>query len=315
MRKTALITHPACRNHDPGPGHPESPGRLEAVVGAVRDAGLGPLLSWPEGRAATREDLLLCHTPAYLDAVAEDVASGARMLRTGDTMLSPQTLDIARLSAGHALAAVDIVVEGKADNAFCAMRPPGHHATPDAGMGFCVFNNIAVAARHAQRRLGLGRVLIVDWDVHHGNGTQDIFYEDPSVFFFSTHEHPLYPGTGARSETGRGDGVGRTMNRPLPSGSGREEILGALENDLVPAMETFAPELVLISAGFDSRVHDPLGTFTLTDEDYGDLTRLVMQLADRYAGGRVASFLEGGYNLAGLGTAAVAHVRALADLP
>jgi acetoin utilization deacetylase AcuC-like enzyme len=196
-------------------------------------------------------------------------------------------------------------------NAFCAVRPPGHHATASRGMGFCFFNHAALAARYAQRRHGLERALIVDWDVHHGNGTQDIFYSDPTVFFFSTHQWPLYPGTGRADETGEGAGVGTTMNFPFPAGSGRKEILGAVENSLAPAAERFRPDLVVISAGFDSRVGDPLGRFTLTDRDFGDLTRAVMEIAARHAGGRVVSVLEGGYNLDGLASAAAAHVEAL----
>ena len=197
------------------------------------------------------------------------------------------------------------------DNAFCAVRPPGHHANAGRGMGFCLFNNIAIAARYAQRKHGVGRVMIVDWDVHHGNGTQDIFYADASVFFFSTHQWPLYPGTGRADETGEGPGAGTTMNFPFPPDQGGREILGAVENALVPAAEKFQPELLLISAGFDSRVGDLLGRFTLTDEDFADLTRVVMEIADRHAGGRVVSMLEGGYSLPGLGSAAAAHVQAL----
>ncbi len=201
---------------------------------------------------------------------------------------------------------------GAARNAFCAVRPPGHHANATRGMGFCLFNNIAIAARYAQRKFGIGRALIADWDVHHGNGTQDIFYADPSVFFFSTHQWPLYPGTGRANETGEGAGRGTTMNFPFPAGSGREEILGAVRNALIPAAREFQPELVLISAGFDSRIGDLLGQFTLTDDDFADLTRAVMEIADAHAGGRIVSVLEGGYNLGGLASAALSHVEALA---
>jgi acetoin utilization deacetylase AcuC-like enzyme len=192
------------------------------------------------------------------------------------------------------------------------LRPPGHHARPAQAMGFCLLNNVAVAAAHAVSR-GLSRVLVLDWDVHHGNGTQDIFYDDGSVFFFSTHQSPLYPGTGAADETGIGAGEGTTLNCPLPAGSGRREIFGAFENKLLPAMEKFRPEFVFISAGFDSRRGDPLGDFTLGDEDFADLTKQMLDLANEHAKGRVVSVLEGGYNLAGLASAATAHVRALAS--
>ena len=200
---------------------------------------------------------------------------------------------------------------GKHHNAFVAVRPPGHHATPDRGMGFCIFNNIAIAARYAQKHHQLDRVLIVDWDVHHGNGTQDAFYDDGSVLFFSTHQSPWYPGTGSANETGYADGEGKTINCPLPAGSGRKEILGAFEQTLAPAADEFKPDLVLISAGFDSRAGDPLGNFLLTDTDFADLTKLMLSIADRHCEGRLVSVLEGGYDLAGLGAAVRSHAQAL----
>jgi acetoin utilization deacetylase AcuC-like enzyme len=221
---------------------------------------------------------------------------------------------VAARAAGTALNAVDAVMEGRARNAFCVVRPPGHHANASRGMGFCLLNNIAIAARYAQRRHGVGRVLIVDWDVHHGNGTQDIFYGDGSVFFFSTHQWPLYPGTGRANERGSGAGAGTTMNCPFPAGSGRREILGAVRESLMPAMREYRPELVLVSAGFDSRVGDLLGRFTLTDDDFAELTEAVMEIADASAGGRVVSLLEGGYSLSGLASASTAHVGALHGL-
>jgi acetoin utilization deacetylase AcuC-like enzyme len=196
-------------------------------------------------------------------------------------------------------------------NAFAAVRPPGHHATADAGMGFCVFNNVAIGARYAQRRHGLARVLIVDWDVHHGNGTQAIFYDDPSVFYFSIHQRPHYPGTGRANQTGTGAGQGFTLNCPLAAGSGGREARAAFLDRLVPAMRDFRPELVLVSAGFDARVGDPLGGLVLTDDDFADLTGIAMDIAAEYAGGRLVAALEGGYNLPGLAAAAGAHVRRL----
>jgi acetoin utilization deacetylase AcuC-like enzyme len=308
---TALSADPICREHLIGRPHPERPERFDVVVDALRSAGLLEKMLILEPRSATVEELTLCHTAQYLRTAQHDIEAGYRYLSTGDTDIDKRSWEVAVHAAGGALNAVDAVMAGHAQNAFCVVRPPGHHATSSRGMGFCVVNNIALAARYAQRRHGLERVLIVDWDVHHGNGTQEIFYSDPSVFFFSTHQWPLYPGTGRADETGEGAGIGSTMNFPFPAGSGRAEILGAVENSLMPAADRFRPELVLISAGFDSRIDDLLGDFTLTDEDFGDLTRRVMEIADRYAGGRVVSLLEGGYNLEGLASAAAAHVGAL----
>jgi acetoin utilization deacetylase AcuC-like enzyme len=308
---TALLADPVFREHLAGREHPERPERFDAVLRGLRQAGLLGRLSRVDGRAATGEELLLCHTPEYLRTAKHDVLSGRPSLTTGDTDITPNSWDVAAQAVGGVLNAVDAVVTGRARNAFCAVRPPGHHATASRGMGFCFFNNAALAARYAQRRHGLERVLIVDWDVHHGNGTEDIFYSDPTVFFFSTHQWPLYPGTGRADETGEAAGVGTTMNFPFPAGSGRTEILGAVQSSLMPAAERFRPDLVVISAGFDSRLGDPLGRFTLTDRDFADLTRAVMEIAARHAGGRVVSVLEGGYNLDGLASAAAAHVEAL----
>ena len=308
---TALLIDPIFREHLAGREHPERPERFDAVVDGLGRAGLLGKLGRIDRRAATEEELLLCHTPRYLGIARRDVDSGARYLSTGDTEIGPNSWEIATLAVGSSLNAVDAVANGCARNVFCAVRPPGHHAGPGRGMGFCLLNNAALAARYAQRKHALERVLIVDWDVHHGNGTQDIFWEDPTVFFFSTHQWPLYPGTGRRDERGEGAGEGTTMNCPFPAGAGRTEILGAVHEGLEPAMEEFRPDLVIISAGFDSRAGDPLGRFTLTDTDIADLTRAVMEIADRWAGGRVVSLLEGGYNLGGLAAAAAAHVAAL----
>ena len=313
--KTALVADPIYREHLMGRRHPERPERFDAVMEGLLRAGLVNQLLHVDRRAATEEELLLCHTPEYLRIAKHDVDTGRPVLSTGDTAITPNSWCIASQAVGGVLNAVDAVIAGQARNAFCAVRPPGHHANASRGMGFCLFNNVAIAARYAQRQHGLERVMIVDWDVHHGNGTQDIFYADPSVFFFSTHQWPLYPGTGRADETGDGAAEGATMNFPLPAGSGRCEILGAMENSLAPAAERFRPQLLLISAGFDSRIGDLLGRFTLTDRDFADLTRAVMAIADRHAGGRVVSMLEGGYHLDGLASAAVAHVAALSGDP
>ena len=303
MASTVLSADPICREHLAGRDEqPERPARFDYVVEA-----LAPLnLPRVEPRATTADELTLCHTHEYLAVALRDVASGQSWLSTGDTDIGPNSWEVATRASGGVLNAVDAVLTGRAQNAFCAVRPPGHHATANRGMGFCLFNNVAIAARYAQRRHGVGRVLIVDWDVHHGNGTQDIFYADPSVFFFSTHQWPLYPGTGRTDETGEGAGQGTTMNFPLPAGSGRKEILGAVQNSLMPAMKEYKPEFVLISAGFDSREGDLLGRFTLTDQEFADLTAAVREIQPR-----VVSVLEGGYNLRGLASAARAHVDAL----
>ncbi len=306
---SGLLSDPRFGKHRTGPGHPESPERLKAVA-----EGLAPLekhLTAVEPRLAAVEQLRRCHTETYVRTVRRDVAAGRRSLSTGDTRLSPASYEIARLAAGGASAAVDAVLDGNLANAFCALRPPGHHARPGVGMGFCIFNNVAIAAHHARASGKVKRVLIVDWDVHHGNGTQEIFYEDPDVLFFSVHQSPWYPGTGADGETGRGAGEGTTINCPLPAGSGRTEVFKAFEKKLLPAAGRFEPELVLISAGFDSRKGDPLGRFALTDRDFADLTDMLCVLADEHADGRVVSFLEGGYHLEGLASAARAHVEAL----
>ena len=315
MNATALVADPLCLEHDTGAGHPESPRRWTAVMQALEESGLAGQLTRLPSREAQIEELKLAHTAEYLALAQREILAGARTLSTGDTSVGPHSWDAARRAAGCGLAAVDAVFgESGVKRAFCAVRPPGHHASEARGMGFCVLNNVAIAARHAQRRHGVERVLIVDWDVHHGNGTQDIFYRDGSVFFFSTHQSPWYPGTGSAEETGEGEGKGTTLNCPLPAGSGREAIFAAFEKKLVPAADAFRPGLVLISAGFDSRAGDPLGQFTLTDADFADLTRLVAGIAGRHAGGRIVSLLEGGYHLAGLASAATAHVRALAGL-
>ena len=308
---TALVADPKCLTHLTGPGHPERPQRFSAVFEGLKAAGLVEKMQRIEPRAVAAEDLQLVHDARYLALAEHEITSKLPQLSTGDTAISPASWDAACVAAGSALAAVDAVVAGKAPNAFCLVRPPGHHANANTGMGFCILNNVALAARHAQKRHGLKRVLIVDWDVHHGNGTQDIFYGDGSVFFFSTHQWPWYPGTGRATDIGQGAGKGTTLNCPLPAGSGRAEIFAAVEKQLIPAMDDFKPDLVLISAGFDSRINDPLGHFTLTDKDFSDITRIVRKIADQHAQGRIVSLLEGGYNLEGLASAAVAHVAAL----
>ena len=307
MIRTALLADPIVKEHDPGPRHPEQVARFDAALRGLGDSKLTP--SRP--RSATVEELALCHTREYIQVAKRDVEMGLRGLTTGDTEVGPRSYDVALRATGVCLNAVDLVMKGEAQTAFCVVRPPGHHATPNRGMGFCLFNNVAVAARYAQQHFGVERVVIADWDVHHGNGTQDIFYADPSVFFFSTHQSPWYPGTGAEGETGEGKGIGTKVNCPFAAGAGRDQILTAFQQKLATAMTDFQPDLVLISAGFDSRAGDPLGQFRLTDIDFADLTELMLEIADKHAKGRVVSVLEGGYDLGGLTKGVSAHVRAL----
>ena len=308
---TALLLDPIYREHDPGPGHPEQPARYDAVTRALNDSGLIGKMTRLKRRTATEDEIALCHGRGYIAKAHREIAAGARELSTGDTNVGPRTWEVAVDAVGGVLNAVDSVVAGRNTRAFCAVRPPGHHARPDQGMGFCVFNNIAIAARYAQKKHGLGKVLIADWDVHHGNGTQDTFYADGSVFFCSTHQSPWYPGTGAAGETGEGKGKGCTLNFPFPSGSGRAEIVTAFQENLRRAADAFRPDLVLVSAGFDSRLGDPLGQFTLTDADFAVLTQVMVEIANEHARGRLVSVLEGGYSLTGLAAGVNAHVAVL----
>ncbi len=310
-RATGIVSSPLFRLHTPGPMHPERPERYDAVLAGIAERAPVDALLDIAAPMASPEQLRACHSAAYIATVQRDVKCGLRMLSTGDTGLCPNSFDAALAAAGGCIAAVDAVLAGEVRNAFCAVRPPGHHATPVRGMGFCLFNNVAVAVRRALRHPAVERVLIVDWDVHHGNGTQEVFYNDPAVFYFSTHQWPFFPGTGRADERGSGLGLGTTMNCPFPAGADGQELLGAIRMRLRPALRDFRPDLVMISAGFDGEAGDPIGGFALHPEDYAALTGAVLEIADRYAGGRVVSVLEGGYRLDGLAACAGAHVRAL----
>lgn len=307
---TALHFDPVYEAHDTG-RHPECAERTRAVGARLAKDGLVEKCKRLPLRRATDDEILLAHTRPYLEIVKQDIAAHSRGLSTGDTAVCKASLDVALQATGSLLGAVDEVVAGKSRNAFCAVRPPGHHATADRGMGFCIFNHAAVAARYAQRKHGIERVVIIDWDVHHGNGTQDIFYEDGSVFYFSTHQSPWYPGTGKKTETGSGAGRGTTLNRPFPAGTGMDTIGEAFRQEFVPLMDDFRPGLVIISAGFDSRKDDPLGNFKLTDADFTELTNILKQVAEKHCKDRIISVLEGGYNVEGLASAVSAHVSAL----
>lgn len=309
--KTGLLLDRDFTEHDPGDHHPEAPGRIEAIIEELTTSGVSESCHHLSGRSVTDDEVLLAHTDVYLKTVLREIDGSSGQLSTGDTQFGPHSLRVARHAAGGLLGAVDGVVSGELSNAFCAVRPPGHHATPNRGMGFCIFNNAAIAARYAQEKYGLERVVIIDWDVHHGNGTQDIFYEDGSVFYFSTHQYPWYPGTGAKDETGIGSGKNTTLNTPLASGSGMAEIEAAFRGPFTAKMKDFRPDLVIISAGFDSRLGDPLGQLTLSDDNFSNLTGILAEMAGEFAEGRLVSVLEGGYNQAGLALAVRHHVEAL----
>jgi len=251
------------------------------------------------------------HSPQYIDHVRQMCREGHRYLDSLDTGICPDSYDVALLAVGGALAASDMVMEGRIKRAFCALRPPGHHAERDRAMGFCLFNNIAIAARYLQQHHDIQKILIVDWDVHHGNGTQAAFYDDPTVFYFSIHQYPHYPGTGSRAERGMGDGLGFTLNVPLPPGSGDEDYISAFEKELLPRAEEFDPDFILISAGFDPHRDDPLSSINLSEEGFSRLTGMVMDLAEKTCEGRVISFLEGGYNLKALSSSVKEHIKVL----
>jgi len=308
---TGLLLDPLFEKHDTGPMHPESIKRVQSIAAKFQNDGMVERTTPLSFRPATDLELKLVHTEGYIQTAKTDIKGGASTLSTGDTEVCPDSLEVSLAAAGGVMNAVDAVFAGEVSNAFCVVRPPGHHATPSRGMGFCIFNNIAVAARYAQLKHGIERVAIVDWDVHHGNGTQDVFYSDPSVYFFSTHQYPWYPGTGAKSETGEGKGEGTVLNAPLPAGTGMAQIQSAFVDGFLKQMQDFQPELILLSAGFDSRIGDPLGQFRLGDPDFRELTKLLLGLAETSAENRLVSVLEGGYNLEGLASATAAHLDTL----
>jgi acetoin utilization deacetylase AcuC-like enzyme len=311
--KCGLLLDELYTEHETGYGHPERPERIEALMKTLAGTDLAGQCQPVGIREATDDDVRLAHSDAYLALLKREITgSSSGMLTTGDTIYSPRSLEIARKATGGLLEAVDAVMKDKLDRAFCAVRPPGHHATKHLGMGFCIFNNAAIAARYAQKTHGADRVAIIDWDVHHGNGTQDIFYDDGSVFYFSTHQHPWYPGTGMRVETGEGRGRNTTLNAPLPAGSGIGQIEAAFAEG-IKAMTKFKPDLVIISAGFDSRLGDPLGDLKLRDVDFVKLTKMLIDLAGEIADGRIISVLEGGYSLEGLVNASAAHLLTLVE--
>ena len=305
---TLLISHPSSMAHATPRGHPERPERLRAIEQALEQEKFADLVRIRDAPAADRDAICRAHPPAHVDALIAAAPREGLVSIDADTTMSTGTLEAAVHAAGAAMLAVDEVVGGSAANAFCAMRPPGHHAEKTTAMGFCFFNNAAIAARHAQKRHGLGRIAILDWDVHHGNGTQDIFWDDASVLYCSTHEMPLYPGTGAASERGAHDNI---VNAVLRAGEGGESFREALEVAILPRISAFRPDLIIISAGFDAHWRDPLANINLTEDDFAWATRELMDIADRQCGGRIVSLLEGGYDLQGLAASVAAHVQCL----
>ena len=303
---TFLYTHPACLDHDPGRHHPESPARLRAVLAALDDPEFAQLERC-EAPEAAREDLLRVHSRRHVEGILAAVPKTGHIAIDADTVLSPASGEAALRAAGAVVAAVDAVVANEAANAFCAVRPPGHHAEPQRAMGFCLFNNAAIGALRARKVHGLARVAVVDFDVHHGNGTQAAFEADGSLFYASTHQYPLYPGTGAASETG----VGNVVNVPLRPMAGSSQFRLGVTQRILPALDAFRPELVIVSAGFDAHRSDPLAELMLEEADYTWVTEKLIEIAYRHAAGRVVATLEGGYDLSALAASAAAHLRVL----
>ncbi len=304
---TLYITHPTALLHEMGEGHPERPDRLRAIE-RILEGEAFQTLQRERAPLASRESILRVHPEPYIAALEVAAPTTGYAELDGDTTMCPKTLEAATLAAGAACLAVDEAIAGRVDNVFVAMRPPGHHAERATAMGFCFYNSAAIAARHAQAVHGLDRVAIIDFDVHHGNGTQDIFWSDPTVMYCSTHQMPLYPGTGAVSERGEFDNI---VNAPLRAGDGGEQFRAAMNDRILPRLEAFGPDLVIVSAGFDAHRRDPLANINLVEEDFGWATAKLMEIADRRAKGRLVSLLEGGYDLEGLSRSVGAHVRRL----
>jgi acetoin utilization deacetylase AcuC-like enzyme len=303
---TLLYTHRACLEHDPGSHHPESPARLRAVLEALAEPAFARL-ERREAPEAASEDLYRVHPRRHVERLLRAVPGSGHVGIDADTIMSPGSGEAALRAAGAVVAAIDSVIAREADNAFCAVRPPGHHAEPERAMGFCLFNNIAVGALHARAAHGLERIAVIDFDVHHGNGTQAAFETDERLFYASTHQYPLYPGTGVASETG----VGNVVNVPLRPMAGSNQFRTGMSQRILPALDDFRPELVMISAGFDGHRRDPLAQLMLDEDDYAWITERLIEIADRHAKGRLVSALEGGYDLSALRASVAAHVRVL----
>jgi len=309
--RTAIVYDEIYLEHETTLGHPETPERLLETIETLKVTGLYSQLIEIKPTLAPMEYLRTIHTPQYIDRVGATCDNAPTHLDSPDVPVSPMSFEAAITAVGGVLSAVDAVIEKRAANAFCAVRPPGHHALADRAMGFCIFNNVAIAARYIQNKHRLPRILIVDWDVHHGNGTQAAFYEDPTVLYFSVHQYPFYPGTGSEEEKGAGPGLNYNINVPLPAGSGNSVYIKAFEEKLRPAAIAFDPDFVLISAGFDAHENDPLGGMALTTEGFAELTQIVKEIAEKSCQGRLVSVLEGGYDLEALAASVEAHIRVL----
>jgi len=308
---TGLVYSDFFKEHKTGYGHPERPERLDAVIEGLKSKHLLEKLVNIEVEPASVLSIGRVHSRDYIEHVKLICSKGPGYIDSFDTPVSEKSYDVALLAAGGAIAAADKVMDGKVDNAFCALRPPGHHAEPSMALGFCLFNNIAVAAEHLKSVYDISRILIVDWDVHHGNGTQDFYYSDPSVLYFSIHEYPHYPGTGAKEERGKGAGEGFTLNSPVPAGLGDKEYIEIFNSILVPEALKFNPQFILISCGFDPHERDPLSDMRLTASGFGELTCIVKEIASQCCEGRIVSLLEGGYDYEALKSSAAEHINAL----
>lgn len=313
MTSVAFVYHDDYLKHDTGEGHPEKPDRLRAIIGHLQSTALWKQLNHVLPERATVEEISAVHPVGYVEMIERRCKAGERVLDFGDTHVCADSYEIALLAAGGVLRGVDEVLQGKSKSAFCAIRPPGHHAESATVMGFCLFNNVAVGARYAQKNYGVKRVVILDWDVHHGNGTQEIFYEDDSVFYISLHQYPFYPGTGSANETGKGKGEGFTLNCPMSAGAGDREYREAFARKILPAIDLFKPELVMISAGFDAHKDDPLANIELTEDSFGWMTETMCEVAENYSRGKIVSVLEGGYNLEALARSVEMHVKKLGE--
>jgi acetoin utilization deacetylase AcuC-like enzyme len=313
--RTGLIYHDIYLEHKTTPGHPERPERLVEIVKKLKTEGVYSKLHKLKPVAADLDWIKTVHSPEYIERARRSCKTNAGYLDSLDVPISEKSYEAALMAAGGIIVAVDAVMNEKIANAFCAVRPPGHHALEDQAMGFCIFNNIAIGARYIQKKHQLPKALIVDWDVHHGNGTQAEFYDDPTVLYFSVHQSPFYPGSGSRAERGVGKGLNYTINVPLPPGSGDKVYLDAFEKELRPAALDFSPDFVLVSAGFDAHENDLLGQMAVTAEGFGKLTKIVKDIAEKCCRGRLVSTLEGGYHLDGLAASVESHIRVLMDNP